>query len=250
MEMFYKLLLIFFFYSFMGWLIESTCKLIELRRFVNRGFLTGPICPIYGVGGVIILLTLSKYNNDPVVLYFMSIVIAAILEYFTSFAMEKIFKNRWWDYSNWKFNINGRICLETMIPFGFLSLLMIYIVNPCLLNAISLMNYNIMRITAITLSLLTIIDIIISFNIIITLENVSNSLRTDSTEVITKKVRNILHSKTILHRRLIESFPNMQIFNKSVVIKRKINKQKEKLKRQKLKNKGKIKKVEKKKKNK
>ena len=239
MECFYKLLLIFFFYSFLGWFIECFCKLIELRRFVNRGFLTGPICPIYGVGGVLILVSLSKYQNDPVILYFMSIIIAACLEYFTSYIMEKIFKNRWWDYSNWKYNINGRICLETMIPFGFLSLLMIYVTNPLLLNLLSLFNYNILRITALSLLLLTIIDIIISFNIIITLENVSNSLRSDSTEVITKKVRKILHEKTIFHRRLIESFPNMQIFNKAAILKNKLKKDKYRLKQQKIKAKNK-----------
>lgn len=250
MECLCTLLLVFFFYGFMGWLIEVICKLVELRRFVNRGFLTGPILPIYGVGGVLILVFLSKYKTDPVVLYFMSIIIAAILEYFTSYIMEKIFKNRWWDYSNWKFNINGRVCLETMIPFGFLALVMVYKVNPFVINMISLLNYKTMIIVTLILSVLTIIDIIVSFNIIITLKNVSNSVRNDSTEVITKKVRKILFSKPI-YKRLFESFPNMQIFNKAAIIKTKLKREKARLKEEKkrLKYKGKIKKVQKQKKN-
>ena len=124
------LFLLFITYSFIGWCMEVGCKLVELKKFINRGFLIGPYCPIYGWGCILIIILLNKYTNDPLVLFIMAIVICSILEYFTSYFMEKLFKARWWDYSRRKFNINGRICLETMIPFGLLGCLIMYFVNP------------------------------------------------------------------------------------------------------------------------
>lgn len=243
MEYIYQLILMFFIYSFGGWIVEVIfTRIFETHKFVNRGFLTGPICPIYGFGAIFVVIFLTKYMSSPIVLYFMSIVIASILEYTTSYIMEKVFKNRWWDYSQYKYNINGRICLETMIPFGFLALFMMYILNPFILSTLDIMPDNVIKYSAITLSILTIIDIILSFNIIITLKNISSNIRCDSTEAITKKVKEILFSKTIFHRRLIESFPDMKVFNKRIILKNKINKDKEKLKLEKKKAKEKRKK--------
>ena len=114
--------------------MEVTLKYIELKRFINRGFLIGPYCPIYGCGAVLITLLLQKFVNDPITLFVYGIIICSILEYTTSFIMEKLFNARWWDYSTKKFNINGRICLETMIPFGLLGLAIVYIINPFFLK--------------------------------------------------------------------------------------------------------------------
>lgn len=263
MEYICTLILLFFFYSFMGWIIEIIDILIETKKLVNRGFLIGPVVPIYGVGGLIILLFLTKYKGDPIVLYFMSVIIAAVLEYTTSYVMEKVFKNRWWDYSHYKFNINGRICLEILALFGVLALAGVYIINPFVLKAISLLSTKLLYILAISSTIILIVDMIVSFNIIITLKNVSNSVRADSTEIITKKVRKILFGKSVF-RRLFESFPNMKIFNKASILKDKLRRDKAKVKQEKIKlkkekirekeeerlrKKGKIKKVEKKKKN-
>lgn len=231
MEYIYKYILMFFIYSFGGWIVEVIfTRIFETNKFVNRGFLTGPICPIYGFGAIFVNIFLTKYMDSPIVLYCMSIVIASVLEYTTSYIMEKIFKNRWWDYTRYKYNINGRICLETMIPFGFLALFMMYILNPFIFNVLSKFSFTLIKYSAITLSLLTIIDIIISFNIIITLKNISSNIRCDSTEAITKKVKEILFGKSPFHRRLIESFPDMKVFNKRIILKDKLNKDKEKLK--------------------
>lgn len=237
MEQVYKIILMFFFYSFGGWVIEVVYTRVTTGKLINRGFLTGPLCPIWGVGGTLVPILLSKYKEDILILFFMSIIIAGTLEYFTSFIMEKIFKNRWWDYSEMKFNINGRVCLETMMPFGLIALLAVYIINPFILGLISKLSMNVLAITSTILSILTIIDTIVSFNIIITLKQVSSTIKTDSTEVITKKVREILLSKTPLHRRLVESFPDMKIFNKAAILKNKLKKTKKKLKLEKKKQK-------------
>ena len=135
--------LLFVIYSFLGWTVEIVYTLIEEGKLVNRGFFIGPFCPIYGFGTLAILYILKGYDSHPVELFINAIVICSLLEYFTSFLMEKIFHARWWDYSNKRFNINGRICLETMIPFGLAVLLVWYLINPALLNIINLIPSNI-----------------------------------------------------------------------------------------------------------
>lgn len=217
----------------MGWLMEVCLTLFQERKFINRGFLIGPMCPIYGFGCVLILLLLNKYHGEPVTLFFMAIILCSILEYTTSYLMEKIFKNRWWDYTNFKYNINGRICLETMIPFGFLALIMYYGINPFLIKTFSLIPMNILKYVVLFMLSLTFLDIICSFNVILNLKNISNSLRCDSTEVITKKVKETLMSKNFLYRRLVKSFPDMQVFNKMSILKERLIRDKNKIKQEK-----------------
>ena len=90
-------ILVFFIYAVAGWIMESTSISIRNKKFVNRGFLIGPVCPIYGYGVVLVSILLKKYQDDMIVTFFMSIIICGILEYLTSFFMEKIFNARWWD---------------------------------------------------------------------------------------------------------------------------------------------------------
>lgn len=107
--------------------MEVICKLVEQKKFINCGFLIGPICPIYGYGVLGIVLLIGKNRMDLLSVFLKSILVCSILEYFTSYFMGKLFKARWWDYSRRKFNVNGRICLEMMIPFGILGCFVIYI---------------------------------------------------------------------------------------------------------------------------
>ena len=122
------LFIIFMFYSFVGWIIESAYVYYCTKKIMNRGFLIGPCCPIYGFGCLIFILILPKYLDDPIVLFVLAATICSVLEYITSWIMEKLFKARWWDYSNKKFNINGRICLENAMGFGLGALLVMYII--------------------------------------------------------------------------------------------------------------------------
>lgn len=126
--------LLFIIYAVIGWCMEVVCKLIQYKKFVDRGFLIGPYCPIYGVGALLITFFLNKYVQDPVVLFVMAVVVCGILEYLTSYFMEKIYHARWWDYSSKKFNINGRICLSNLIAFGILGMFIMYISNPFLIG--------------------------------------------------------------------------------------------------------------------
>ena len=136
---------LFFIYSFLGWLMESVSDTIRKKKFVNRGFLIGPYCPIYGAGVLLITILLRKYNNDVWITFLMSLLICGTLEYLTSYVMEKLFNARWWDYSQRKFNINGRICLETLIPFGIAGTFIIYIANPFFLKFINMIPDMVMH---------------------------------------------------------------------------------------------------------
>ncbi len=198
--------LLFFFYSFLGWLIESVKGLIETKKFVNRGFLIGPLCPIYGFGSLLILFLLQKYANDIITLFVLSVVVCSILEYFTSYIMEKLFKLRWWDYSNRKFNIEGRICLTNLMAFGVLGILLIHFINPFVLGLISRMSDKLIIVTFVILYLFFLMDIVVSYEIINKISDTAMSIKKDSTEEITEKVRKILVKKGGLYERINRSF--------------------------------------------
>ncbi len=205
-----KLFLCFMLFSFLGWCLEVLYGLFELKRFVNRGFLIGPFCPIYGIGCVLLYLLLQGYADDPIVLALLAMVICSILEYLASYLMEKIFKTRWWDYSNMKFNINGRICLEMIVPFGILGLLVVYILFPNAMNLLNLLPNLAIYISSGVLLVLFITDLAVSFKIIMKFTKVALKVPKDMTEEITKFVTNTL-SKYKLTDRLINSFPDFQI---------------------------------------
>lgn len=202
--------LLFMSYAFLGWCMEVICKLITMKKFVNRGFLIGPYCPIYGWGAIAITILLQRYTYDPIVLFVMSVIICSIIEYFTSYFMEKKFNARWWDYSNKKFNINGRICLETMIPFGILGTLIMYFVNPIFFKLYNSIPELALHITSAVLFIIFITDNIISSNIISSVKVEGTKLVKDNTEEITEKVKQILLKKSWLHRRLINAYPDLK----------------------------------------
>lgn len=202
--------LLFMLYSFLGWCMEVICKLVTMRKFINRGFLIGPYCPIYGWGAISITILLKRYTSDPIALFVMSIVICSVIEYFTSYFMEKKYNARWWDYSNKKFNINGRICLETMIPFGILGVIIMYFINPAVFSLYEKIPSILLNIISIILLIMFITDNIISSNIVSSVDIISSKLKRDNTEEITEKVKQILRQKSWLHRRLVNAYPDFK----------------------------------------
>lgn len=203
-------ILLFFIYSFAGWLMEVTTVSIGQKKLVSRGFLIGPCLPIYGFGVTLITLLLTRYSDDVIVLFVMAFVLCCVLEYFTSYIMEKLFNARWWDYSNKRFNINGRVCLSNGICFGLGGCLVILGTNPIILNFLSHIPQTTLTILAIIFCSVFVVDLIISTIVIISFRNTTTSVHSDSTEEITSKVREILTSKTFLHRRLLNAFPNLE----------------------------------------
>ena len=202
--------LLFISYAFLGWCMEVTCKFIQYKKFINRGFLIGAYCPIYGWGALAITILLKRYMEEPLVLFVMSTLICSIIEYLTSYFMEKKYHARWWDYSNKKFNINGRICLETLIPFGILGVAIMYGTNPILFKLYNQIPQLVINILTVILFIGFIVDNIISSNIISSINVEGNKLIKDNTEEITEKIKQILRQKSWLHRRLINAYPGLK----------------------------------------
>lgn len=202
--------LLFMTYAFLGWVMEVCCKSIQYKRFINRGFLIGPYCPIYGWGALLITLLLQKYSNDPVALFVLGMLICSFLEYFTSYVMEKIFHARWWDYSTKKFNINGRICLDTMIPFGILGVLIVYFINPRLYNFFNGFNTVTLNIICIVILLIFLLDNVLSMVILISVRRENRVLDKDNTEEMTRLVREKIKTLGWTHNRLLTAFPNVR----------------------------------------
>lgn len=225
--------LLFLIYSFMGWFMEVMLTFVKQHKFVNRGFLIGPYCPIYGCGAILITLLLNKYLNDPFTLFIMAILLCGVLEYLTSYVMEKVFNLRWWDYSNKKFNINGRVYLGTIIPFGILGIIIMYISNPFFLGKLNSLSNDMLNIISCIVFTIYIADVIISlitiYKIKSTTVSVSNENKEDNTEEITKKVREILlgKPKAFAQKRLINAYPKLQTIKTKV--KEKIEKTKEEI---------------------
>ena len=203
--------LVFLAYSILGWIIEIIDILIKDKKLVNRGFLIGPYCPIYGVGGVLATLLLQKYNNDLVVLFFMGIIIFSVLEYYTSLIMEKIFHARWWDYSDNKLNINGRICLKTMIPFGILGVVVIRFINPIFFNFLGSLNSTLFDTIFMVTFTIFIVDLAFSFIVLNDIGKENKLLEKDNTEEVRKLVIKKIRSLGWDYRRLLNAFPDLKI---------------------------------------
>ena len=177
MESFMKIIYIldfFLIYSFAGWVLESVYKTICTKKFVNSGFLYGVFCPIYGIGALIMYLFLSICNN-PITVFLTGFVVLSVWEYIVSWGIEKIFHETYWDYSNYKFNINGRVCLLNSIFWGVLGVIFTYIVHPFVETQIIKINDIVLIVITVILLIIMLIDAIIS---IIKLNDISKKLET------------------------------------------------------------------------
>ncbi|SEQ04371.1 Uncharacterized membrane protein [Treponema bryantii] len=155
--------LIFIMFSMVGWISEVLyVGIFHEHKFVNRGFLYGPLCPVYGFGGIVILLLPAKLYSTWIPLFFASMILCTIVEYFVSWFMEKMFHTRWWDYSHYKFNINGRICLLNSVLFGFLGLGVIRFVYPQMLHFLTWLGDFVVMISADAIGVFLTIDIFLT----------------------------------------------------------------------------------------
>jgi len=211
LELIQNYFMLFLIYSFCGWLIEVIYEFILSRKIINRGFLIGPVCPVYGFGALLITILISQYSNDYFAIFGLSLLLCGTLEYFTSYILEKLFNARWWDYSNEKFNIKGRICLENLLWFGAAGVAVIKLINPILNNLFDIISIEVKN--AIFYSTLTIfvIDTIVSLTIISKIRKITSSVKNqfkDNTEEISKKVRERILEKSSMYRRYLEAFPH------------------------------------------
>jgi len=151
-------ILFFFAFSFIGWIWEVGLCLVQSGELVKKGTLFGPWLPIYGAGGVLVLILFRRFYKKPVLTFFLSMIVCSILEYFTSYFLEKATGLRWWDYSGFLLNLDGRICLEGSIIFGIGGCLVIYYAAPFLKKYFDKIKRLPLIIFTIILSLLFIAD--------------------------------------------------------------------------------------------
>lgn len=157
-------LIIFFFYSAIGWLIESTYCSIGEKRLINRGFLTGPMCPIYGTGALVMTICLyNPFRDRPLLVFLLGMIICDAVEYITSVLMETLFHARWWDYTYEFANLKGRICLKHTLYWGIASIAFVYLVHPMVESVLMNINPVYLRYILIAILAVFVVDVINAF---------------------------------------------------------------------------------------
>lgn len=242
----YKICYWFFFfmiYSFIGYLTEITsCSINNKKLIVNRGFCLGPYLPIYGFSSVIMNIFLAKYSKDIITLFVMSAFVCTLMEYMTSLILEKIFHARWWDYTEKKFNLSGRVCLENSCLFGLGGVFIVSILHPFLDGLVSMIPHNVLIILSIVLFVIFMIDVIITVTTMCQVKiATTNFTAKDATEEISRKVRNEIIKNKGLMLHMLNAFPKIKLSNHDPLgrIKKYLAKQKEEYKKLKEKSKRK-----------
>lgn len=163
MRQLYIYLMFLIIYSLLGYIYEVFYQRVIFKKWVNPGFLHGPYCLMSGIYSLIIIYLLNGYYNDPFVIFVFGTIISCLIEYYVSYLFEKIFKCKFWDYSGYKYNINGRICINKNILDGFLSLIIIHVFNPLLNYVIRYIDMLYLKYICICLMFIILIDFIFSF---------------------------------------------------------------------------------------
>ncbi|TCK93452.1 putative membrane protein [Natranaerovirga hydrolytica] len=211
-EVFLEIIILFAIYSFLGWVIETIYVSQAKKEFVNRGFLKGPFCPIYGIGAILVIQTLMLANNNITIIseslflkLIAAILLATVLEYITGYLLEKLFDCKWWDYSERFLNVNGRICLLYSMFWGFLSFILITVVHPVTINFVNDINFYIK---------LSLMFVIIIYFAIDTINSVSEII--DLKKVVLSHYENPLYNFTeqiSRYKRIFQAFPRIHFFN-------------------------------------
>lgn len=168
----HKWLLLFYLYCFIGWIWESCYVSLKKHKWINRGFLKRPLLPIYGSGAIVVLISTLTVENNLILVFFIGVISATILEYITGVAMEKLFHVRYWDYSKEPFNINGHICLISSLAWGVFSVLLVRFVNPNIARLVIIIPNGISEVISYIITVFITIDAVQSFNEAMDLKNI------------------------------------------------------------------------------
>lgn len=175
---FWSAFLIFILFSFIGWISEVIyVGVTSAHKFVNRGFLHGPLCPVYGFGGVVILMLPPSLYATWIPLFFASMILCTIVEYFVSWLMEKLFHTRWWDYSHYKIQLNGRICLLNSILFGFLGVVVIHFVYPLMIDLLNSLGQKVINVSGVIILAVLSVDIFFTVRKLVDFATVMKKLK-------------------------------------------------------------------------
>lgn len=160
---FIQWLFFFYFYCFFGWCFESTYVSIKSRKLVNRGFMRGPFLPLYGSGGIMMLVVSMPFQDNVLLTYIAGVIGATALEYVTGVTMEALFKVRYWDYSQNKFNFQGHICLGSSLAWGFLTILMTKVIHKPIEHFVLSIPGTVLTVVTCILTIYIVVDFTLSF---------------------------------------------------------------------------------------
>ena len=192
--------------------MEVILKYRQYHRFINRGFLTGPVCPIYGCGAVLITVVignLTSVESGLVMTFSLSFVICGVVEYLTSLVLEKIFHARWWDYSQKPMNLHGRVWIGNLILFGLGGVAIMHILNPAIYRFLDLFSLRTREVAASILVVIIAVDFVISYFVLKLVKVGVEGSEADNTEEISKEVRQLLTNRSYFHKRFSEAYPEV-----------------------------------------
>ena len=207
----YQLAFFFFIYSFAGWCIEVCCAAIQKRKFVNRGFVNGPLCPIYGSGAVLFAIFLPELKEDPFFLFLAGAILASILEFTTGALLEKLFHRKWWDYSDIKWNYEGYVCLPVSLIWGGCAVILNMFLNPLLVKLLGIMPKLLIVIIMIALTVVLVLDTVGTTLAIRGLQKKQVQLAefTEGVSQVSKLLENAITRR--IQKRMDKAFPMLEI---------------------------------------
>ena len=216
---YYYFFIFFIAYSFLGWVSEVIFHIFTVKKLINRGFLHGPVCPIYGSGAVVMILCLTPLIDNTIYLFAGGFILATVLEYITGYVLELSFDTKWWDYTNEKFNIKGYVCLRFSLLWGLAAVFMMRVLHPKIANvAYSIPSFALEPLYH-ALLIIFVIDATLTVNSLIELRTILSELRLIKEELDEKiKTRDSLLRQRIEkvairikghHISLMESYPNL-----------------------------------------
>jgi uncharacterized membrane protein len=224
----------FIVYSFIGWLYESVLCSVSERRLINRGFLTGPVCPVYGFGALAVIFVLEGRTDSLIVLFLASALLTCTLEYLTSYLLEKLFQTKWWDYSARKFNLNGRVSLAGAAVFGVLSVLLIQFIHPFVKDMTGRLPADVLLIAAVLAFIVLTFDTAFTVRRILFLNGRLSEIQTaingflasyrkraeelknaimesfEQSEFYSERIRSLLSRNRLNTQRLLRAFPKLR----------------------------------------
>lgn len=180
----YEIFMYFFIYAFLGWAVEVSYATLDTGKFINRGFLNGPVCPIYGAGCILIIWALKPIQDNLLYLFIGSVFLASLLEFITGALLEKIFHTKWWDYSNEPFNLKGYISLKFSIAWGIICVFVIKLIHPLIVAAVHILPNAIGNMLLLSFIIIILIDLSFTIRTILKMQ-----LIFAETEEIVKRIR-------------------------------------------------------------
>lgn len=222
-EIISELLTYFIIYSFLGWIMESIFRSIIEKKVINTGFLIGPICPIYGFGACIMFLFLGNLKDNIILLFLISFTLLTLWEYIVGVLLEKIFNTKYWDYSDHKFNFQGRICLTNSIYWGILGILFIKFIHPFVQNMLGRIDSKLLNFIIMIASITFIVDIIVS---IIKVKNIKVNL--EKVEKLNKEIKEKLKEVRLKAKETNQDIEKLEVIENLQKLVDKLKKQRNK----------------------